>query len=364
MRFALYSFIALALVVSGFASMPASAQAASLTESQIQAIISLVTSFGADATTISNINASLRGQATTGSSSTSGTTASGSACINLSFDSYLDRSDAQTNGEVTRLQQFLAQNSSIYPEARVTGYFGPATERAVQRWQAMKGLVSSGDADSTGYGYVGPKTRAAMACGGTTSNTNTQPTTTSTVKETRLTPTVTVNTSPSSVSAGQSSVLTWNSSNATRCVLKYGSSEESISVSGTKTVTPYTNTSYMVWCANDPGTGKDGPSSSAKAYVAVSSSASVTPTCALTTNKSSYSYGETITFAWTSQNATYAAFKQDTSGKDHLLLPGDKLEASGTQPVTASVIGNPSATLVVYNSAGNSSCSVTVPVTQ
>jgi len=357
------SLLGLTLVVSGFAIAPSPAQAAGLTESQIQAIISLVTSFGADATTISNINASLRGQATTGSSSASGTTASGSACINLSFDSYLDRSDAQTNGEVTRLQQFLAQNSSIYPEARVTGYFGPATERAVQRWQAMKGLVSSGDADSTGYGYVGPKTRAVMACGGTTSNTNTQPTT-STVKETRVTPTVTVNTSPSSVSAGQSSVLTWNSSNATRCVLKYGSSEESISLSGTKTVTPYTNTSYMVWCANDPGTGKDGPSSSAKAYVAVSSSAMAAPTCTLTTNKSSYSYGEMITFAWTSQNATYAAFKQDTSGKDHLLLPGDKLEASGTQPVTASVIGNPSATLVVYNSAGNSSCSLTVRVTQ
>lgn len=94
-----------------------------------------------------------------------GTTAQAS-CINLSFNMGPDDTDADVNGEVTKLQKFLALDSSIYPEGRITGYFGPATTRAVQRWQKAHGLVSSGDPDSTGYGYVGPKTRGAMGCGG------------------------------------------------------------------------------------------------------------------------------------------------------------------------------------------------------
>ena len=67
-------------------------------------------------------------------------------------------------------------------------------------------------------------------------------------------------------------------------------------------------------------------------------------------------------FSWTSQNATYATFWQDNSGKDHLTLPGDKNGTSGSVNVTANVTGNPSATLLIYNYYGNSSCSVTIPV--
>src|SRR3989338_6864028 len=92
------------------------------------------------------------------------------SCVSLSHSLTLDDTDADTDGDVSRLQQFLAQDSSIYPSGRITGYFGPSTLRAVQRWQAANGLASYGDVDSTGYGYVGPKTRAAMAasCGNVT----------------------------------------------------------------------------------------------------------------------------------------------------------------------------------------------------
>jgi hypothetical protein len=87
------------------------------------------------------------------------------------------------------------------------------------------------------------------------------------------------------------------------------------------------------------------------------------PTCTLTANKSSYVLGETITYKWTSTNATYAGWQQDTSGKDHLLLPGDKLPANGTQAVPASVTGNPPVTLTVGGVGGTGSCSLTVAVT-
>ena len=65
--------------------------------------------------------------------------------------------------DVTSLQRFLSADISIYPEGLMTGYFGPATERAVQRWQARNSVISTGSPSSTGYGVVGPGTRAAIA---------------------------------------------------------------------------------------------------------------------------------------------------------------------------------------------------------
>ncbi len=61
--------------------------------------------------------------------------------------------------QITALQKFLAMDSSIYPEAIVSGYFGSLTELAVKRFQKKHGIASPGD---TGYGYVGPKTRAKL----------------------------------------------------------------------------------------------------------------------------------------------------------------------------------------------------------
>src|SRR3989304_8993450 len=49
--------------------------------------------------------------------------------------------DAATDGEVTKLQQFLAQDKTIYPEGLITGYFGSLTQKAVQRWQAKYSVV-------------------------------------------------------------------------------------------------------------------------------------------------------------------------------------------------------------------------------
>lgn len=72
-------------------------------------------------------------------------------------------SKGSRGADVSSLQTYLATDSSIYPEGSVTGYFGDATTRAVQRWQKANNLVSSGSPSTTGYGAVGPKTRAALA---------------------------------------------------------------------------------------------------------------------------------------------------------------------------------------------------------
>lgn len=65
--------------------------------------------------------------------------------------------------DVLRLQQFLARDPSVYPEAIASGYYGALTEKAVQRWQVKYNIVSSGSPSSTGYGVVGPRTAAAIA---------------------------------------------------------------------------------------------------------------------------------------------------------------------------------------------------------
>ena len=64
-----------------------------------------------------------------------------------------------TGDDVSSLQTFLARDPSVYPEGRVTGYYGRLTETAVKNFQEKYGIASSG---IPGYGRVGPKTRAKL----------------------------------------------------------------------------------------------------------------------------------------------------------------------------------------------------------
>ncbi|QSH39306.1 hypothetical protein JXR01_03325 [Candidatus Kaiserbacteria bacterium] len=90
---------------------------------------------------------------------TSSTPTATGSCASIAYN--LNKGDE--NDEVRKLQLFLAQDPSVYPDAIVSGYFGSLTQRAVQAWQAKHGIVSGGTPATTGYGSVGPKTRSAMA---------------------------------------------------------------------------------------------------------------------------------------------------------------------------------------------------------
>ena len=63
------------------------------------------------------------------------------------------------HADVSKLQEALKTDSSVYPEGVVSGYFGPLTLKAVQKFQEKYGIASSGVA---GYGNVGPKTRVKL----------------------------------------------------------------------------------------------------------------------------------------------------------------------------------------------------------
>lgn len=81
--------------------------------------------------------------------------------------------------DVTTLQNYLITQGYL-TSGSATGFYGPLTQAAVQKYQSQKGIVSSGTPATTGYGAVGPKTTASIASCGSTTSTTTQSTTIST----------------------------------------------------------------------------------------------------------------------------------------------------------------------------------------
>lgn len=63
--------------------------------------------------------------------------------------------------DVATLQKQLIEEGLLTADS-ATGFFGPLTQAAVQRWQAANNIVSSGDQNTTGWGVVGKKTLEAL----------------------------------------------------------------------------------------------------------------------------------------------------------------------------------------------------------
>jgi len=108
--------VGFAMVVSALFGVAAPANAA-LTEAQIQSILSLLSSFGADQTTINNVNASLRGQPTT---PTTPSTPAG-VCPYV-WSATLQQ--GSTGADVMKLQQFLNSMSDTQVSASGAGSAG------------------------------------------------------------------------------------------------------------------------------------------------------------------------------------------------------------------------------------------------
>ena len=163
------------------------AKASSLTQSQVNAIVSLLQAFGADSGTIANVTATLNGQPTnisdnsTVTSPQDTTTVSGTGvvpgsggsgivtspsldntnnstvvsttCIDLNHDETYGSTDADTNGEVSVLQNFLRSNN--YLSAGPSGFFGAMTKVALINYQLANGITPAA-------GYLGAPTRMSI----------------------------------------------------------------------------------------------------------------------------------------------------------------------------------------------------------
>ena len=136
--------------VLGFFTMPLAASADQISDLQAQIQV------------LSQMLAELQKKSGTGS-----TTAPGS-CPTITAP----LGPGSSGANVTVLQQFLASNPSVYPEGKVTGYYGDLTVTGVQRFQAKYNIASSGTPSTTGYGRVGPKTLEVInsMCGASADN--------------------------------------------------------------------------------------------------------------------------------------------------------------------------------------------------
>jgi peptidoglycan hydrolase-like protein with peptidoglycan-binding domain len=324
---------------------------------------------------------------------------SSSSCVNLTRDLQWGSRDTGTSGDVTSLQVFL--NSKGFLSSVPTGYFGSLTYRAVKYYQASVGLSVSG--------FVGPLTRANIkseTCGNIVINPNTDVGCPAGAYYNYLTGALCASTATTSImvfpdktSINSSSTVTFTAKNytstpATKWTLKLYCPQGLIASAQLKgglpcneTATyfnqPYSDYSFVapILFVNKATTTLQAtysvaayanadvnvPTSgtligSASTNVNVLPSTGITASCTLTSDKTSYQLGEMITYKWTSNNASYALWEPDTTGKDHLNLPGDKLAANGTQQVVASVIGSPKVVLLVIGNNATGECSTVVTI--
>ncbi len=125
------------------ASVPSSS---GLSSTQVDAILSLLQSFGADQATIDNVKLAISGKATTGT-------------ITSAFARNLEV--GMTGEDIKALQQWLNQNGYRIAETgpgspgNETTKFGGATKAALIKFQKAHGITPAA-------GYFGPKTRAAL----------------------------------------------------------------------------------------------------------------------------------------------------------------------------------------------------------
>lgn len=119
-------------------------------------VASKIASLLAQINTLQNLIAKLRGETSTSPQSGG----SGLNCLTLAHNLWIGKGDAETNGDVSKLQQFLIKEG-VYPEGVISGYYGNLTAQAVVRWQKAHGM----DFATTRSG-VGPMTRERMkVCG-------------------------------------------------------------------------------------------------------------------------------------------------------------------------------------------------------
>src|SRR3989338_4283207 len=117
-----------------------------LSTTQVDAILSLLSSFGADQATIDNVKAALNGKATTGT-------------VTAAFARNLEL--GMSGAYVKALQQWLNANGYRVAESgygspgNETTRFGGATKAALIKFQKTNGITPA-------VGYFGPKTRAAV----------------------------------------------------------------------------------------------------------------------------------------------------------------------------------------------------------
>ena len=187
------------------------------------------------------------------------------SCVDLERTLTLNMSGS----DVTDLQNYLIQKGYLAFGSN-TGYFGFLTATAVGKMQVSLGLVS-GESDDA-YGFVGARTRAAIAC-----TDSTVPTPAPTTPTTAAAPTITLSASPTTINQNESATISWtSSSDATSCT-GTNFNPQIGAHSGNVSVSPSRTTTFSLVCA-----GSGGTSQQKSVTVTVNNSTVTTPTTPIT----------------------------------------------------------------------------------
>ena len=156
-------------------------------------------------------------------------------------------------------------------------------------------------------------------------------------------PTVTVSASPSSLTTGTVSVITWSSTNATSCTAS-GAWSGTRATSGTENVGPITAAAtYTLTCTGAGGSGNG----------AVTVNFTPPPTVTLSASPTTVTQGQTTTLTWSSTNATGCTASGAWSGTQ---------ATSGTFAASSLLVGPLNFTLSCTGSGGTAQASTTVMV--
>ena len=156
-------------------------------------------------------------------------------------------------------------------------------------------------------------------------------------------PTVTMTASPASITAGQSSTLTWSATNATS--VSINQSIGVVAASGTRIVSPTATTTYTITATNSVG------SVTALATVTVSTTAA--PTLTLSASPASINAGGSSTLTWSSTNATSVSINQSIG----------VVATSGSRSVSPSATTTYTATATGPGGSATATATVTVSTT-
>jgi hypothetical protein len=158
-------------------------------------------------------------------------------------------------------------------------------------------------------------------------------------------PTVTIGASPTSIALGQSSTLTWSSTNATSCTASNAwTGSEALSGTLSETPTAAGSLSYVLTCMGAGG------SAQATALLTVTAPA---PIVTIAVAPTAITVGQSATLTWSSTNATSCAASGSWSGAE---------ATSGTLSVTPTASGTASYALACTGAGGTANGTATLTV--
>ncbi len=168
----------------------------------------------------------------------------------------------------------------------------------------------SGTKATSGTLSVSPtaNTTYTITCSGSGGTSPAQSTTINVTPVVVSAPTVTISASPTSITSGSSSTITWSSTNSTSCTAS-GSWSGTKATSGTQSISPTANSTYTITC-----TGAGGTSPAQSVNVTVTPVVASAPTATISASPTTITSGGSSTITWSSTNATSCTASGGWSG--------------------------------------------------